>query len=408
MATYEYLGRDAQGKLMKGRLNATTPEAVAEQLTSKGIIPTQIQEVREKKTGMPPELRKYFSGKVKTEELIIFSRQMYTLIKSGVPILSSLRHIAETARSPLLRQAIVEVMDDIAEGKTFSQALGKHPTVFPVIFISLIDAGENSGQLDSTFEQLINYLELESNTVKKIKAVSRYPILVIIAIVAALVVVNFMVVPAFAGMFAQFKTALPLPTRILMASSNFFINYWPYLLGAIVICMVTFKYYLKTKKGRYEWDRLKLKMPIVGPILNRVVLARFSRTLALMLKTSLPIIRGLTLSSNILNNRYISDKVLKMREGIERGESLTRTAIESELFSPLVIQMISVGEEAGSVDTLLSEIADYYEREVNYDLSRLGDLIEPVLLVIMGAMVLLLAMGVFLPMWNMVKFIKGG
>ena len=217
-----------------------------------------------------------------------------------------------------------------------------------------------------------------------------------------------MVVPAFAGMFAQFKTALPLPTRILMASSNFFINYWPYLLGAIVICMVTFKYYLKTKKGRYEWDRLKLKMPIVGPILNRVVLARFSRTLALMLKTSLPIIRGLTLSSNILNNRYISDKVLKMREGIERGESLTRTAIESELFSPLVIQMISVGEEAGSVDTLLSEIADYYEREVNYDLSRLGDLIEPVLLVIMGAMVLLLAMGVFLPMWNMVKFIKGG
>jgi len=409
MAIYEYLGRNSQGNLVKGRLSADAPEAVAKQLISQGVIPTQIQEIREKKIGMPPQLRKYFSsGRVKTEDLIVFARQMYTLIKAGVPILNALRHIAETARSSILAQSLTEVINDVAEGKTFSQALAQHPKIFPVIFTSLVDAGENSGQLDATFAQLIDYLELESATVKKIKAVVRYPILVIVAIVIALVVINFMVVPAFAGMFAQFKTTLPLPTRILIASSNFFTGYWPYMIGAIIVFIIAFKYYLKTLKGRSAWDHFKLQMPIIGPILNRIVLARFSRTLALMIKTSLPIIQGLTLSANILNNRYVGDKVLKMREGIERGESLARTAVESDLFSPLVIQMITVGEDAGSVDTLLSEVAGYYEREVNYDLARLGDLIEPILLVIMGAMVLLLAMGVFLPMWNMVKFIKGG
>jgi len=406
MATFKYFGRDAQGKVIKGELDATTAEAVAEQLITRGITPTDIHNVKKKGLILPPALKKYFEPKVKIEELVAFSRQMYTLSKSGVPILKALGHIAETTRSRRMEDSLHNVIDSIAEGKTFSQSLSRHPEIFPVIFVSLIEAGENSGQMDTAFEQLTSYLELEASTIKKIKTVMRYPITVVVTIFAALFVINFWVIPNFALMFKQFKTTLPLPTRILIGSSNFCLNYWPYMLAVLIVFIILFRFLLKTKVGRYQWDKWLLKIPGIGKIIYRIMLSRFSRTFALMIKTGLPIVKGLTLAANIVNNTYVSKSINKMRDGIERGENLTQTANESELFDPLVLQMISVGEEAGSVDTLLTEVANYYEREVDYDLNRLSALMEPILLVFMGFMVLILALGVFLPMWDMVKFIK--
>ncbi|OGT07525.1 MAG: hypothetical protein A2103_03475 [Gammaproteobacteria bacterium GWF2_41_13] len=402
MTQYRYIGRDADGKLVKGKFEAMTENAMAEQLLQQSITPLHIDIIQPSDSTMNPFKRR----KVSLEQLITFCRQMYTLIKAGVPIVQSVRHIAETSRSKALTDGLNGVVEGIEGGLTFAQALAKHPKIFPPIFVSIIDAGENSGQLDVSFEQLTRYLELEASTIKTIKTVVRYPILVTVAICTAIIVINFMVVPAFSKLFLSFHSELPLPTRILIGMSNFLTQQWYYLLIIIILLFFIIRHIIHTKLGRLSWDHWKLKIPVIGDIMYRIILARFSRTFALMLKTGLPVRRGLTLSAAIVNNEYISEAILAMRDHVERGVSLTQAARESHLFSSLVIQMISVGETAGSIDTLLTEVAEYYEREVAYDLTRLTDLIEPVLLVIMGSMVLLLALGVFLPMWDMVQFTK--
>lgn len=402
MAQYHYIGRDAEGKLVKGKLEAIATNAMAEQLLQQGITPLHIDIISPSESIANMFVRR----KISLEQLITFCRQMYTLIKAGVPIVQSIHHIAETSRSKALTDGLNGVVEGIEGGLTFAQALAKYPKIFPPVFVSIVDAGENSGQLDISFKQLTSYLELEASTIKTIKTVIRYPVLVIVAIFTALIVINFMVVPAFSKLFLSFHSELPLPTRILIGTSNFLTHHWYYLLIIVILLFFIIRHIIHTKPGRLSWDHWKLKIPVIGDIMYRIILARFSRTFALMLKTGLPVRRGLTLSAAIVNNEYISEAILAMRDHVERGVSLTQAARESHLFSPLVIQMISVGETAGSIDSLLTEVAEYYEREVAYDLTRLTDLIEPVLLVIMGGMVLLLALGVFLPMWDMVQFTK--
>jgi len=404
MANFTYTGRDTAGKLVKGKLDALDTDAVASQLVKNNITPIDIKSEETKFSLLKLLNKDIKSGRVKTEDLITFCRQMYTLTKSGVPILESLMHLLDATRSKTLSNSLRGIIDSISSGQTLTASLRKYPKIFPNVFVSITEAGENSGQLDATFLQLAEYLELESKTIKRIKAATRYPLLVIFAIVAALVVVNFVVVPAFSKLFKQFGGKLPLPTRILVATSNFFIHYWFFLLIGIIVLFFTARYLLKTPKGRYYWDKWKLKIPVVGSIMNRIVLARFTRTFSMMLASGVPLVQSVTLVANIVGNTYIRRYILAMRDGIEHGETLTKTATASGLFTPLVLQMLSVGEEAGSIDNMLKEVAEFYEREVDYDLKRLGDLIEPFLLLVMGTMVLILALGVFLPMWDMVQF----
>jgi MSHA biogenesis protein MshG len=286
-------------------------------------------------------------------------------------------------------------------------ALNGHPKVFNTLFVSMISVGENTGQLDQAFRQLSVYLELERETRKRIKQATRYPLFVLSAMAVALVVINLFVIPAFSRVFAQFKADLPWATQVLIGTSQFFQDFWWLLALLFGASLYGFFKWIETDAGALKWDQIKLRLPIVGGIFERIALARFTRTFAMMYRAGVPLLQTLSINSASVGNRYIGQAILAMREGIERGEALTRTASTSGLFTPLVLQMMAVGEETGALDDLFVEVADFYEQEVDYDLKQLADAIEPILIVAMGIMVLVLALGVFLPMWELGSAARG-
>jgi MSHA biogenesis protein MshG len=398
MAEFAYRGRDKAGDMVKGTVEAQSADGVAGQLLGLGITPIAIDKVVEKTSLQMPQL---FTVKVNIEELIIFSRQMYSLVRSGVPINQAMNSLAASTKNERLKEVLRDLEVSLNSGINMTTAMGKHPDVFDELYVSMVRVGENSGQLETAFQQLGKYLELEKDTRRRVKSAIRYPSFVLIAITVAVVVLNIWVIPVFADLFSKFGSELPLPTKILIGSSNFFVNYWPALLVALVAGIFGWRHYISTDKGRLWWDGKKLRIPVIGGILERAMLARFSRSFALMLHSGVPLIQALELCAMAVGNRMLELKILDMRAGIQRGDNLQRTASKSEMFTPLVLQMIQVGEETGRVDELLQEVALFYEEEVDYDLKNLSSYIEPVLIAAIAGLVMLLAMGIFLPMWDM-------
>jgi len=409
MATFNYTGRNANGSQVKSSIDASNSDAAAEKLFKKGITPIAIVAVKEDKgnAGSVDVMELLNNGRVSLEELIVFCRQMYALMRSGVPILRAINGMVESANSNVLKKALTDIGKQLEGGYTFSSALNGHPKIFDHLFVSLVHVGENTGQLDQSFLKLTSYLERELDTRKRIKAALRYPSMVVMALSAALVILNIFVIPTFADMFSRLGADLPPTTQFIIASSNLFINYWPHMLVGVIGFYFMVKQSLKTKKGRYQWDRRKIKIPIIGSIIERSILARFSHSFAIVLKAGVPMTTGLSLVAEAVDNSYMQEKISAMRQGIESGESLLRSAVASALFTPLVLQMVAVGEETGRVDELLAEVGDYYEREVDYDLSTLTARIEPLLLVVVAVMVLVLALGIFTPMWDMASAMQG-
>jgi MSHA biogenesis protein MshG len=410
MASFKYTGRNISGSQVKGTMEAANTSAVAEQLIRKSITPISISEGTKKQSkGIAnKDVGEIFGfNRVSLDELIIFSRQMYALMRSGVPILRAINGMEEASNSVALKKALVNIASQLQGGYTLSSALNQHPKIFGSLFVSLIHVGENTGQLEESFLQLTTYLEREQATRKRIKTALRYPTMVMIALAGALVILNIFVIPTFANMFAKLGADLPLATKFLINSSNLFLNYWPYMLVAGVGAYFALLKSLKTKKGRYQWDKRKIKLPIIGSIIERSILARFSHSFGIILKSGIPMTTGLTLVADAVDNSFMQEKIIAMRQAIESGESLLRAAIASTLFTPLVLQMVAVGEETGRVDELLKEVGDYYEREVDYDLSTLTARIEPILLVGVAGMVLVLALGIFTPMWDMASAMQG-
>ena len=410
MASFKYTGRNISGGQVKGSMEAANTSAVAEQLMRKSITPISIFAATKKQSqGIAnKDVGEIFGfNRVSLDELIIFSRQMYALMRSGVPILRAINGMEEASNSVALKKALVDIASQLQGGYTLSSALNQHPEIFGSLFVSLIHVGENTGQLEESFLQLTNYLEREQATRKRIKTALRYPTMVIIALAGALVILNIFVIPTFANMFAKLGADLPLATKFLINSSNLFLNYWPYMLVAGVGAYLAMLKSLKTKKGRYQWDKRKIKLPIIGSIIERSILARFSHSFGIILKSGIPMTTGLTLVADAVDNSFMQEKIIAMRQAIESGESLLRAAIASTLFTPLVLQMVAVGEETGRVDELLKEVGDYYEREVDFDLSTLTARIEPILLVGVASMVLVLALGIFTPMWDMASAMQG-
>jgi len=408
MALFRYQGRGPRGDLVQGNVEAASADAVAGQLFNNGITPIDIVPARPS-SDVFVMLNKYLGAKkADLSDLILFSHQMHTLSKAGVPITQALAGLVESTRSPALAQALSDVTANLEAGRELSSSLGRHPQVFPTLVVSLVQVGENTGRLDEVFLQISKYLELEKDTRDRIKGALRYPIFVLVAIAVAITIINLFVIPAFAKIFKSFHVELPLATKLLIGVSNFFVMFWPYLLGGGIIGAFALRAYLKTEAGRYRWDKFKLRMPLIGNIMRRATLARYARSFALVSRTGVPLIQGLTIVARAIGNDYIAERILSMRNGIERGESLTRTATLSGMFTPLVLQMISVGEETGAVDTLLLEVAEFYEREVDYDIKALSSTIEPVLMLAIGFMVLILALGVFLPMWDLARAARGG
>lgn len=420
MANFSYSARDASGALVKGNVDAANQNAAAQAIAGRKLIPVKItqtkaSEVRALKTKSKSKKSsdagnslqfELFVPNVTLADLVIFSRQMNSLMKAGIPILRAVNGLAETSNSKKMTAALLDVADQLERGRNLSSALNQHPHIFDQLYVSIVHVGENTGQLDLAFSQLADYLSREQETRKQIKSATRYPMFVIIAIVAALVIMNIFVIPTFKSMFDKLGSELPPLTQFLLAMSDFFIYKWQFLVGGIVGALFMLKRYLNTKDGIQRWDRYKLRLPAVGDILERSLLSRFCRSFSMMLKAGVPLTHALNLTADAVSNAYVSERIVTMRQNIERGESLARVALSSGLFTPLVMQMINVGEETGRVDELLEEVAEYYDREVDYDLKTLTSKIEPILISIVSGMVLVLALGIFTPMWDMMNAAK--
>ena len=409
MAKYSYTGRQTDGELTRGVIDAVDESTAAKMLASRSIVPIEILEGSSSDSSQETAKKiNFLTPNVRLDDLVIFARQMYSLTRAGIPILRSVAGLADTTTSLRMKVALQDVIEQLERGRNLSSAMNQHPKVFTQLFVAVVHVGENTGQLDLAFLQLAEYLEREQETRKQIKAATRYPMFVIIALVLALIVMNIWVIPIFAGMFSKFDAELPLMTRFLMGMSDFFLTQYPFIIGGLLVIVAVVFRYLQTEKGRWNWDRLKLRLPVVGSIIERSLLGRFSRSFAMMLKAGVPLTTALNLVADAVSNAFMAGRILDMRRAIERGENLTRVANASGLFTPLVMQMISVGEETGRVDELLSETASYYEREVDYDVKSLTSKIEPILIVIVAGMVLVLALGIFTPMWDLMGAIRGG
>lgn len=400
MANFEYQGRDSQGKAVTGTLEVVSQNAAASELSRQGITPIRIVETAQKAAGKPIEIN-IFPKKVSLDELIIFCRQMNALMRSGIPIIRAMKGLADSTKSEVLAETLSDVAKRLESGINLASSMQVHPKVFSELFISMIHVGENTGQLDAAFKRLSENLEMERDTRKRVKQATRYPTMVLTAIFVALFVVNLFVIPKFAGVFKKFGAELPWPTQILVSTSEFCLNYWWVILLAVAAAILGFKRWVKTEKGHYEWDRRKLRFPIVGVLFEQIALSRFTRNFAMMLSSGMPITHALAIAAEASGNRFIGGRILDMKIAIERGDSLLRSARNTGVFTPLVLQMISVGEETGQIDSLLDDVADFYDEEADYSLKRLSEAIEPILIVAMGGIVLILALGVFLPIWDL-------
>ena len=402
MPFYQYKIRDAQGVLVEGEAEAFSADALASQFIASHSTPISITEVDEKKSqSFKDVFRLKRKAKVGLDDLILFCRQMYTLNASGVPLVRAIRGLVDTARNPTLGEALDGVVDDLESGMELFGAFSRRPDVFPPLLCRMVQVGEATGNLEKVFLQLSTYFEREKEIINRVKAALRYPSFVVAAIIFAIIFISLFVIPAFEKVFAGAGAELPLATRILMGLSSFMQSYWTLLLGLTVILIFALRKALKSIKGRYLWDRYKLKIPLVGDILMRSTLVRFSRGFNMSYTAGVPLSQALGFTARAVSNVYVGEKIEQIRNGIERGETLTRSATQADIFTPLVLQMLAVGEETGSVDTMLEDVADFYEREVDYDLNNLSSAIEPILIVVIGGMVLVLALGVFLPMWNL-------
>ncbi|CAI3926624.1 MAG: type II secretion system F family protein [Alteromonas macleodii] len=411
MPQFKYAGKSTQGGPQKGVIEAASAQAAAQALLSQNIVPLTIVESKKRSAeneGDGFDITRLFQQKVGLDEMIIFSRQMYSLLKAGIPIIRAIKGLSENASHKRFQEILKDIADQLEQGRSLSSSMAKYEKVFTRLTISVVVVGENTGKLDDVFLQLALYFEREQETRKRIKSALRYPTFVLIALAIAMFILNLFVVPVFTQMFERFDTELPIMTRVLIGTSNFFVNYWWLLIIVIVGGIFTVKQYVNSTNGRLKWDKFKLKLPVVGGIIERSLLSRYSRSFSMILRAGVPLTAGLSLTADAVDNAHMQKRIKEMRQGIEKGESLLRVSKNSELFSTLVLQMIAVGEETGRLEPLLEESADYYEREVDFDLKSLTAKIEPILIGFVAVMVLILALGIFTPMWNMMSAVKGG
>jgi MSHA biogenesis protein MshG len=403
MPYFHYKARNARGELLTGMLEGADSNAIAGYLLNTRITPVEIWPASKAKGGMSGSelLERLNARPVTTVDIQLFSRQMYTLLKAGVPILAALKGLEGSATNKTFAKVLGSLRGMLDSGRELSVAMREHPKVFSAYYVSMVGVGEVTGKLNEIFPRLHDYLEFERSMKEQITAALRYPKFVLMAMASAIGIINAFVVPQFAKIFSKAKFDLPAMTKVLMGTSQFTISWWPVLLTLGAAGFFGFRSWVGTKRGRYLWDKLKTRMPLGGSILMKGTMARFARSYALAYQSGLPASQTLAVVARTVDNAYVAAAINQMREGVERGEGLHRTASTTGAFAPIVLQMIGVGEETGEIASLMSEIADMYEREVQYELKTLSARIEPVLLGFMGVLVLILALGVFVPMWDM-------
>ncbi len=406
MPAFSYRGRNSSGEMVQGALEGASSSAVADLLFGSGITPLEIKPAPAgaiktgKSSGFSLEL---FAERIEHVDVLLFTRQIYTLLKAGVPIMRALTGLQESSANQTMKKMLGQLRESLDGGRELSMSMARHPTVFSGFYLAMVRVGELTGRLEEVFLRLFDHMEFERYMREQVKSALRYPSFVVAAMVVAMFVVNIFVIPQFAKVFAGFGAELPLMTRILIGFSNFMVAWWHLLLLGMIAVAMAFVAWVRTTSGRYKWDKVKLRLPIAGKIVRKATLARFARSFALASRSGVPIIQAMTTVANTVDNAYIADKVERMRDTIERGESLLRAAIIADVFTPVVLQMIAVGEESGALDDMMDEIAGMYQSEVEYELKTLSQQIEPILIIMLGVMVLILALGIFLPIWDLGK-----
>jgi MSHA biogenesis protein MshG len=403
MPNYAFKGRSGAGQAVDGEIEGTNSNVVAELLMDRGVTPISIVEKKVQVDVLELLKDRFDLTRISVEELLMFTRQMGGLVKAGVPITRAITGILESVENPLLIKSLRDILEQLDSGRNLAIACARHPRVFSNLYISMIQVGENTGRLEESFALMADYIDRNRRITQNIKTALRYPSTVIIALLVALTIVNLFVIPKFASFFEANKLELPWQTLLLLNTSNFFVDYWMFVGVALIASVAGFKHYINSPDGRYKWHRYIIKAPLVGEILHRSYMARFARSFAMAYSAGVPIVQAMGVISRSIGNDYISRHVDGMREGIERGESLTRTADQTRMFTPVVMQMFAVGEEAGNLDEMMTFIADFYEEEVDYDVKTLSDKIEPLIYVAIGGLVLILALGIFVPMWDVAQ-----
>jgi MSHA biogenesis protein MshG len=409
MPSYRYKGRSPRGELVSGRLDGESADSIAAHLIGGGITPTDISAIGASRSVDVSALgRRFGLGWPKIGDLVLFSRQMYTITKSGIPLLRGMRGLAASTHNTVLREALDEIVGSLEGGRDLASSFAQHPKLFPPLYVSVIRVGESTGTLEGSFSRLAEYLSQDQELQDRVRSALRYPMIVVGIIAIALAVLTTFVIPHFAPLFKALGNDIPLPTRILLGTSTFAQRYWYLVVGGLTAAVLLLRQYVGQDRGRYNWHRLKLRLPVIGKLVHESILARISRSLAISLTAGMPMIQTLTLIAKSAGNDYMAERVGKLRASVERGDSLSRAAAAVGMFPPLVLQMMEVGEETGELSELLEDVAGYYGREVDFALKNLTAAIEPILIVMVGAMVLVLALGVFLPMWQMISKVSAG
>lgn len=398
---YSYVALQA-GQRISGWVEAESSIEAARQLRSRQLTVVSLQQTAQEPNQDQGRWRflSLLSRRVSAQDLIVFSRQMNSLVESGLPILRALKGLQATSSQSMV-PVLGSLIEGMEKGRTLSDVMAEHPDVFNRFYVSIIKLGENTGRLDQSFAQLSDYLEQEQATQRQIKSATRYPLFVLVTLVVAFLLMNIMVIPVFAGMFARFGNELPGTTLFLLNLSAFIREQGYLLMAAVLLVVGGFYYWQKTEKGRLLWSQAVLKLPIFGDIIYRSLMTRFTRNFSTMLAAGIPITSALRLVSDSMMNPFLSSKIDAIRLNIERGDSLFVSASRTKIFSDLILQMISVGEETGRLADLLGDISAYYQREVEYDLKNLTARLEPILIAVVASMVLVLALGIFTPMWDM-------
>jgi MSHA biogenesis protein MshG len=403
MAHFAYKARNSGGELVQGVLESADSNAAASQLFNLGITPIEIAQTSAPIDSGDSALSRLFQEKVTQLDIMLFSRQMYTLLKAGVPIMRALAGLQESTNNKTFAAVVKDIRESLDAGRELSPSLARQPKIFSPFFVSMIRVGEMTGQLEEVFLRMFHHLEFEKFMREQIKSALRYPSFVIATMAVAIVIINLFVIPAFAKVFKGFNAELPMMTKVLIAFSEFMVAWWPAMLVGVIGAFVGFRAWTRSPTGRMAWDEIKLKIPIAGKIILKATLARFARSFALASRSGVPVVQALTTVAQTVDNDFVAHKVEKMREGVERGESVLRTAINAGVFTPVVLQMVAVGEESGSIDDMMDEVAELYQREVEYELKTLSSQIEPILIIFLAILVLILALGVFLPIWDLGK-----
>jgi MSHA biogenesis protein MshG len=399
---FAYLGRDPSGDLVEGVMEKASSSAVADELFGIGVTPTEIEPTDgPDPTGAGSGGLWRFRRKVTHIDVLLFSRQMNTLMRAGVPIMQALSSLQQSTTSETFAAVIQDIRVGLEAGRELSATLRGHPEAFSQFYVNMVQVGETTGRLEEIFLQLFSQLEFEEYMRRQVKSALFYPFMVLGAMSIAIVIINIWVIPVFAKVFKGFGAKLPPITLGLIAFSDFMLEYWPHMLVGLVAVVFIVRNILASPAGRFRWDKAKLRIPIAGNIVLKATLARFAQSFSLAAKSGVPVVQALSSVAATVDNDFIASRIIQMRENVERGESVHRAATSTGVFTPIVLQMISVGEESGALDDMLHEVAIMYQQEVEYGLKNLSKQIEPILIVFLGVMVLLLALGVFLPMWDL-------